>query len=291
MSASMVEQLLRAGASRLDDAGVERPRVEAEWLLADALQTTPLTMQLDHLPVAPEAAARYLDWIAERARGVPLQYVTGQAAFFGMMFDVQPGVFIPRPETEALVERIVQYLKPTHPDSAQPNRMRQVVDAGTGSGCIAAALAVALPACLVIGIEVSWFALLIAQRNLNRHGLLDRVRLVQGRWLEPIIGRVDVIVSNPPYVPTEQVDRLPLNVRQEPRVSLDGGIDGLRDVDRLLALAPDRLSAGGLLAMECGEEQAMPLCHRVAGLPWVATVQPWHDLAGRPRGLLVKRAE
>ena len=288
MSTATVAELIRTGASRLDHAGVERASVEAEWLLADLLHTTPLTMRLDEVVVPPEAAERYMGWIAERARGVPLQYLTGQAPFFGMMFDVEPGVFIPRPETELLVERVVRILSERQARLGTPLR---VVDVGSGSGCIAAALAKAVPACLVVGIEVSWFALLVAQRNLKRHGLLDRVRLVQGRWLEPIIGRVDLIVSNPPYVPTDQVDRLPLNVRQEPRMSLDGGADGLRDLDRLVASAPSRLSARGIMAMECGEEQVAPLCRRIAGLPWVADVQPWHDLAGRPRGMLIERAD
>lgn len=289
MIAATVAQLIRDGAQQLEHAGVERARVEAEWLLADALRTTPLTMQLDNTPVRAESAEQYFSWIAQRARGVPLQYLTGQAAFCGLMFDVEPGVFIPRPETESLVEQVIGRLKPMHRQHARLGRPFRVVDVGTGSGCIAATLAKALPACLIMGIEVSWVALLVAKRNLKRHGLLDQVRLVQGRWLEPVLGRVDAIVSNPPYVPTDQVDRLPLTVRQEPRVSLDGGADGMRDLDQLLMLAPSRLSARGLMAMECGEEQVTPVCRRVASMPWAAKVQPWHDLAGRPRGILVER--
>ena len=288
MSHATVTDLLRDGTSRLAKAGVDRARVEAEWLLADLLHTSPLTLQLDGAAVPFDAREQYWLHIARRAQGIPLQYVTGRAAFFDLLFDVEPGVFIPRPETEAVVERALEALRARQAGLGRGLRM---VDVGTGSGCIAATLARALPACLVVGIEVSWSALLVAQRNLKRHGLLDRVRVVQGRWLEPILVRVDAIVSNPPYVPTDQVDRLPLTVRQEPRVSLDGGADGLRDVNRLLAAAPDHLQSRGLLIMECGEEQAVPLGRRATALPWVASVALVRDLAGRPRGLIIERTD
>ena len=132
---------------------------------------------------------------------------------------------------------------------------------------------------------------MVAQRNLKRHGLLSQVQVVQGRWLEPISARVDAIVSNPPYVPTDQVNRLPLTVRQEPRTSLDGGRDGLRDLDVVISQASDCLLSRGLLALECGEEQVEPLRRRVAGLSWVSSVEPVHDLAGRPRGLIIERTD
>ena len=126
-----------------------------------------------------------------------------------------------------------------------------------------------------------------ARGNLRRHGLLNRVRLARGRWLTPLRGRVDAIIANPPYVPSAQVDRLPLDVRREPRRSLDGGPDGLRDALEILAGAPRVLQPGGLLIMECGEEQAHGLAQRAKASPWVSTARSIMDLAGRPRGIIV----
>lgn len=267
---------------------MERARGEAEWLLASLLRVTPLEVYLDEACVAPAIAEQFFAWIERRTQGVPLQYLTGEAEFFGRTFEVKPWVFIPRPETEAVVEQALTALRARQAKAGRPLRL---LDLGTGSGCIAVTLAGALPACLVVGIEVSWTTLSVARRNVRRHGLDGRIRLVQGRWLEPIRGRVDAVVSNPPYVPTGQIDRLPPDVRQEPRLSLDGGRDGLRDLEHLLAASPRALLPGGLLVMECGEEQVEPLRRQAVGASWVSTVTPLRDLAGRPRGILAVAGE
>ena len=131
---------------------------------------------------------------------------------------------------------------------------------------------------------------MVAQQNVLRHGLASRVQLVQGSWLEAIRGEVDGILSNPPYVPSAHIDHLPLDVRQEPRVSLDGGEEGLRDLRALLAQAPRVLRPNGIMMLECAEEQVARLREEAIMAPWVDRVQVVHDLAGRPRGLLITRA-
>jgi release factor glutamine methyltransferase len=132
-------------------------------------------------------------------------------------------------------------------------------------------------------------ALCAARRNALRHGVAGRIRWVQGHWADALDGPFDGIVSNPPYVPTARVDRLPPDVRQEPRLSLDGGRDGLALLRRLLREAPRLLTPGGILACECGEDQVTRLVRMAGGLRWTQRVRPLRDLAGRPRGALIHR--
>jgi release factor glutamine methyltransferase len=278
-----VRTLLDAGIQRLAAAGVQSARQEAEWLLAHLLDTSSLELYLQERSLSQQMAQRFLAHIAARARGVPLQYLLGEAEFFGERFTVEPGVFIPRQETEIIVEAALHALRPR---AAQGGTLR-IADLGTGSGCIAVTLARALAACVVIGVEVSWTALCVAQRNVLRHGLAERVQLAHGWWTKPLRGPLDAIIANPPYIPTWQVDRLPFDVRQEPRMSLDGGRDGLRDLLQVIDEAPRLLRPGGLLALECGEEQVDQLVKVASAASWVAQVTPLHDLAARPRGLLL----
>ena len=250
------EAVLRAGAKQLEAAGVERARREAEWLLGELVGSRPLELYLEERELPGATIEQFFSRIEARASGTPLQYLLGEAEFFGARFAVAPGVFIPRPETEAVVEDTLRALRVKEAVLERPLRL---LDLGTGSGCIAVTLARELPACVVVGVELSWDALLLARQNVLRHGLEERVRLVHGSWLSPIRGLVDGVVSNPPYIPSAQVDRLPLDVRQEPRLSLDGGERGTRDLLHLLAEAPKVLRSGGMLALECGEAQVEAL--------------------------------
>ena len=280
-------RVLQEGARRLRTLGIAHAGCEAEWLLGRLVGLEPLEVYLKELPLPAETAERFFSQIEARASGIPLQYLLGEAEFFGGRFAVKPGVFIPRPETEAIVEHALQALRRLEATLGRPLR---VLDLGTGSGCIAVAAARALPTCVVVGVELSCEALVVAQQNVLRHGLASRVRLVQGNWLEAIRGEVDGILSNPPYVPSAHIDHLPLDVRHEPRVSLDGGEEGLRELRALLAQAPRLLRPNGILMLECGEEQADRLRDEATAAPWVDCARVVRDLAGRPRGLLITRA-
>ena len=276
--------LLRDGERRLRAVGIRPARREAEWLLAHLLHHTLLELYLRETPVPAAAAEQFHAQIANRASGIPLQYLVRETAFFGEPFTVAPGVFIPRPETEAVVAAALERLRERQRCLCRPLRL---LDLGTGSGCIAVTLARQLPACAVVGVEVTWEALHIAQQNVQRHGLAAQVWLVQGRWADAISAGFDGIVSNPPYVPRVQVDRLPREVRHEPLVSLTGGDDGLQELRAVLMLAPRLLTSGGVLALESGEEQVEPLQRLAGTLAWVKTAAPIFDLAGRPRGVIV----
>ena len=274
--------LIEAGQRQLRAAGLDA-RHETEWLLAGLLHTSRLELYLRDEPVPEGVAKQFFDHLEARTAGTPLQYLLGRAEFFGRMFEVEPGVFIPRPETEAVVEEALRALR------CVPGPLR-LLDLGAGSGCIAVTLAVELPACVVVGVELSWEALFVARQNALRHGVAERVQFLQGRWTEPLRGEFDGLVANPPYVPSAQVDRLPLDVRQEPRLSLDGGTDGMRDLRRLVRLVPQVVRPGGIAAFECGEEQVTELTQLARASSETATVRALHDLAGRPRGMLMRLA-
>ena len=282
-AASQARAVVRQGAHRLRAAGYEQARAEAEWLLSHLLGVRPLEMHVDDPAVPAATRERFLAQVEARAQGTPLQYLLGETEFLGHRLRVHPGVFIPRPETEAVVEAAIGALRVRQQALGRP---LQLLDLGVGSGCIAVSLAHALPACVVVGVELSWVALRTARENVLRHGLDGRVRLVQGSWLDAVRGKFDGVVSNPPYVPAAEVDHLPLDVRQEPRLSLDGGVDGLREIGRLLDGFPRVGAPGCLLALECGVAQAAPLLRRVGEAEWCSAARPLRDLAGRPRGIL-----
>ena len=281
----MASRVVREGTGRLRAAGMEHARVEAEWLLSRLVGAQPLDLYLEDATLSSQTVERFFAQIEARASGIPLQYLLGEAEFFGATFAVAPGVFIPRPETETIVEAALQALRPRAAALGRPLRL---LDLGTGSGCIAVTMARELPSCVVVAVELSWNALALASRNVRRHGVGARVHLVQGRWLSAVRGRVDGVISNPPYVPSAQVDHLPLDVRQEPRLSLDGGDRGMRDLRQLLDGMPDVVEPGGIVALECGEEQVGELVRFASEAAWVQSASPLRDLADRPRGLLIR---
>jgi release factor glutamine methyltransferase len=223
-------------------------------------------------PVTPEQESRFTELTARRAAHYPLPYLTGRAEFYGLDLWVTPEVLIPRPETELLV------------DLALAQQPASVVDVGTGSGCVAIALAVHLPRAFVYAIDVSSAALAVARGNAERHGVADRVRLIAGDLLTPRPRLVDLVVSNPPYVSADEWATLPQSVRDyEPRLALDGGPDGLAVIQRLLSEAPAVLRPGGVLLLEIGAGQADAVKYLAQTAFPQASMRIHPDLAGRDR--------
>ncbi len=258
----------------------DAPRLEAELLLAHVLRTsrTRLLAHLDHR-LDPDQLADYQTIVTLRASGHPLPYLTGHIEFYGLDFEVTPDVLIPRPETETLVER------------ALARRPATVIDVGTGSGCIAVALAVHLPQATVYATDISMAALTVARRNAERHRVADRVRLLAGDLLAPCSGAVDLMVSNPPYIAEPEFAALPLSVREhEPRLALDGGADGLAVIRRLLAQAAALLKPGGTLLLEIGASQGKAVRDLARAHFPTASIRIHPDLAGHDRVLEVAQA-
>jgi len=275
--ASSIGRSLRRAAAELDVV-TDVPRLEAEVLLAHVLQAS-RTALLTHpeRSLTPNQLLSYRTLVRRRAADYPLPYLTGRIEFYGLEFEVTPEVLIPRPETEMLV------------DLALVRRSATVVDVGTGSGCIAVSLAVHLPKVIVFAIEISPAALAVAQRNAERHAVADRVRLMVGDALNPRPGPVDLIVSNPPYIPTGTCSSLPVSVRNhEPRLALDGGPDGTALLRRLLAQAPAVLRPGGGMLVEISVDQGEQASYLARTFFPQATVRVHPDLAGRDRVLEVQ---
>ena len=277
--------LLRDAAARLAAAGVDSARLDAELLLAHALGLSRSTL-LARLrePVAATAAVAFTGLIARRARREPLAYLTGVQEFWSLPFAVTPDVLIPRPETELLAELAIAAGETAHGGTAT----RRVLDLGTGSGCLAVAIARELPAAQVTAVDTSAAALAVARRNAMAHGVAGRITFVAGDLYAPLApaARFDCIVSNPPYL--APADAASPELAYEPHEALYTGADGLAVIRRLLADAPARLVPGGRLLVEIGATQGDTVLAlaRAAGLTdtRIAT-----DLAGRPRVLVATR--
>jgi len=242
-----LKESLAAAAARLTAENVPSPRLNAELLLM-------FTLGCDraHLfahperRLTPQEESRYDSALAERARGVPAQYITGHQEFWGMDFIVNPAVLIPRPETEHVIEAFLEL------HASPPSRSElRIVDLGTGSGCIALALAKELPHAEIHATDVSPAALEIARANAARHQLERRVHFHQSDLLEGLGGDFDVVVSNPPYVGDSEEDQVQLEVRKfEPRNAVFAGPSGTEVIAGLIPQAMQILRPGGWLIME-----------------------------------------
>lgn len=227
----------------LEERGVTNARLEAEWLLcaATGMDRVGLYLNFDK-PLNEEELARYRSMVARRGRREPLQHILGTQEFCGMEFEVSADALIPRHDTETLVEEALKRC---------PNA-RTVLDIGTGSGCIAIALARRLPDARVTAVDISPAALALARSNAQRNGAA--IEFLPGSLCEPVAGRTfDLIVSNPPYIPSSDIETLEPEVRDfDPRLALDGGADGLDIYNKLIPSARRCLNPGGWLLVEIG---------------------------------------
>jgi release factor glutamine methyltransferase len=234
-----------------------------------------------------EERARYNDALTQRAKGIPAQYITGHQEFWGMDFIVSPAVLIPRPETEHVVERVLELLAGSPAVLAVHSTRPRLVDVGTGSGCIALALARELPQVEIHATDISAEALEIAQANATRLNLQPRVTFHQTDLLAEMEGPFDVVVSNPPYVGLAEEDQVQLEVRKfEPRTAVFAGESGLEVIQRLIPQAFALLKPGGCFVMEMSGTIAKSAQELLAG--W-ANVQVAPDLQGIPRVLSAQK--
>jgi release factor glutamine methyltransferase len=237
----------------LDGKQVEQPRLSAEWLLSAATGLSRVEIYAFHeRPLSPRERATLREGVKRRAQGEPLQYVTGEMPFRHVVMHVRRGVFIPRPETEVLVDVALELLAGVHSPV--------VVDLCTGSGAVACSIAHELPAARVVATDLSPEAVSLAHENAERIGVADRVQVLAGDLFEPLAvdlrGRVDLVVSNPPYIPSADMPDLPADVLgYEPHLALDGGPDGLDTARRIMDDSLIWLADSGGLAMELDESR------------------------------------
>lgn len=285
-SPSTLLSAYQRGVAILQAAEVANADNEAFWLLEAGLGVSRLRVYADpHGHIEPEEWVRTESLFRRRALREPLQYIVGTQAFHGRDFLVTPSVLIPRPETELIIEEVLA--------SRFSTVDCHMVDMGTGSGCLAVSLALDCPEATVFATDCSAPALQVAGENAQRHGVADRIRFFQGECLEPLsggafAGKVSVIVSNPPYIPADQCERLPPEVRAfEPLPALDGGPNGLAFYDRLLAESPSLLHPGGILVMEMGMHQSEDVRRKVGEAFIVKTIR--RDQAGIDRVICLER--
>lgn len=267
-------------------AGLDSPRLDAELLVAHALGVDRMALYVRWtMPLKPGERAAVRELVRRRAsERVPVAYLTGRRAFYGLDFEVSPAVLIPRPETEALVEAALAALgAPGAPASGL------VADVGTGSGAIAIALAIQRPDLEVLAIDNSAAALDVAARNVARHGVADRVRLVHGDLLEPAREHAPLraVVSNPPYIdPAVEATLAPEITRHEPRSALYAAQRGMAALWGIVTQATSVLHNGGTLALECGSKQQVDqMLEHLAGDPAWLDPRPVLDVAGAARGV------
>ena len=287
---------------RFERAGIEpaEAAVDADVLARHALggweRGQLLVRQHDACPAG--FAGVFDTLVRRRERREPTGYIIGHREFWNLDIEVGPGVLVPRPETELLVEETLARLSAGGPDTdsrpalaprARAARLR-IADVGTGSGCIAVALARWLPSAKVIAIDASDGALAVARRNAVRHDVSDRVRCVRGDLLAGVAGPFDAVVSNPPYVPAPDIAGLQPEVRDyEPAQALSGGLDGLEVIRRLVPEGAAVLGPGGWLLFEFGFGQADGVRAIIAAEPRLELVETRLDFAGIPRVAVARR--
>jgi release factor glutamine methyltransferase len=281
MSTSIGKAVLE-GTQRLQDAAVAEPRREAGSLLAHVIgrdRSFVIARGDDALTVEGRVAFRTL--IERRAAGEPLQYITGHQEFFKLDFEVTPDVLIPRPETELIVEASLELLQ----DDPEP----YLADIGTGSGCIAISMLHELPAARAIATDMSPTALRVAQRNAERHGVADRLELLESDCFSAldVRGSFSLIASNPPYVSDDELKSVQREVSYEPRAALAAGSDGLSVIRRLLREARPFLRLGGHFVFEVGFGQSEAVEHLIDRRVW-KLIEIRTDLQRIPRTFVLR---
>ncbi len=247
-----IAETLKIASTQLRQAEVPNDLLDAQLLLAEALQQDRTYLVINYnLAVPEEVLARFHALVKRRSAGEPLQYILGRQEFFGLEFEVNSAVLIPRPETELIVEEVLRL--------AQKINEPRIIDVGTGSGCIAVTLAREISEAKIIATDISPEALQVAARNAEKQAVQDRLEFVHCDLLSGIAAnaKVDFIVSNPPYIAPEEMPALQREVRDwEPHNALTDFQDGLNFYRRLLIEAPGYLQSGGYLIFEMGYQQA-----------------------------------
>lgn len=270
-------------AAQLSSAGLETARLDARLLLGYATGTTQeALLGYPERVVDGDALARYRTYIERRAQHEPLAYVTGEKEFWGMTLAVTAHTLIPRPDSETLVDAVLNAL----PGRDAPWR---ILDLGTGSGCLLLALLKELPNACGVGVDINPEAAAQAARNAQALGMASRSHWHVGRWAEGVSGPFDIVVSNPPYIPAAEIATLVPEVAEyEPRLALDGGVDGLDCYWQIAVGLDGLLTPGGIAAFEIGVGQGAAVreigIH--AGLRFVTSA---HDLAGIERCVVFRK--
>lgn len=291
LPASTIGAAVRSTAAAFREAGLSTPALDARIIVAEACEmTVEDTVGRADTPLKGIVRARLKRFISRRLNGEPVSRIIGRREFWGLTFSISPHTLDPRPETELLVESVLDYVR-AKSLSLEPLR---VLDLGTGSGCLLAALLVELPLARGVAVDLSFDALVAARENLRRLGLLDRASFLCGNWARAIRGTsFDVVVCNPPYIASDKIESLGAEVRRfDPPLALDGGPDGLDGYREVIPQARDVLGSQGYLILEIGCDQAekvREILESCQGTLTLGKAETLRDLSGRERAVAVMR--
>jgi len=270
-------QALNRAREMLAEANIEDAPLESELLLRHILEISQVELYQDpECEIKPAQAKKFWALVKRRLSGEPTAYITGHREFYGLDFYVDSRVLIPRPESELLVEKTLA-LAQTHPAAS-------IAEIGTGSGAIAISLALNLPRAKIYATDISEAALKVVLSNCQRHGVADRVHLLQGDMLEPLPEAVDIIAANPPYVSQAELSRLS---DFEPELALNGGADGLAQIEKLCRQVSNRLHPQGFLLLEIGQGQERAVIALLRRLFPSAGIEIFPDLSGTARVVIL----
>lgn len=267
-----IGQLIDLSAAYLADKGCQSARLDAELLLGHVLDLDRLDLYLNlDKPLRNEEVEQYRNLIGRRGQRIPVAYLTGVREFYSLPIEVTRDVLIPRPETEFLVDKVLELLEPNLPTN--------ILEIGTGSGAVAAALAYQDPNIRVTATDISPQALEVAKSNAVRLEVDSQIDFITSDLFANVTGKYFVICSNPPYIPREEMAQLTPEVRSEPATALDGGPDGLDFYRRILDQASEFLERPGFVAVEIGWNQAAEIrdLGERAGLEWLVTQKDYGD--------------
>ena len=283
-----VLEVIQRSADFLGRKGVDSPRLQIEMLLAHVLQMPRMKLYLNFERALTGAELETLrNLVRRRAEREPLQHIVGTTSFCGLEMAVNRDVLIPRPETELLAEQAWQFL------ASLGERPSTALDFGTGSGCLAIAIAAKCPQAGVHAVDVSEAALKVARQNAARHGVTERIKFYSGDGFGALPDELqfDLLVSNPPYIPSGEISSLQIEVRDyDPVLALDGGADGLDFYRRLAAEGGARLKAGGRMMLELGDGQGAAVSGFLTQHGWTVD-RLEKDYSGRERILIARRAD
>jgi release factor glutamine methyltransferase len=284
-----VLEVIQRSTDFLGKRGVDSPRLHAELLLASVLKVPRMRLYLNFEQTLTEAELESCRGLVKRrGQREPLQYILGSTSFCGLELEVNKQVLVPRPETELLAERGWTFLTDF---GAPQGQGPAALDFGTGSGCLAVALAVKCPTVRVDAVDASPEALALAAQNASRHSVADRICFLQGEDLSvlPAQSQYQLVVSNPPYIPSAEIAALEPEVKDwEPRTALDGGPDGLEFYRLLAQAAPAALAPGGKIMLELGDGEAESVCDIFQKQKWIVE-SVLEDYTHRPRIFIGRR--
>jgi release factor glutamine methyltransferase len=286
-------KVLKAGQQLLQIRGVETARLESELMMAHVLGVPRHQLYLKEMPPLNEGQKKVFDEMLERRiKGEPLQYILGAWEFMGLKFYVDQRVLIPRPETELLVEIIIRKVK-----SLKESTAVDILDLGTGSGAIAVSLACYLENAGITAVDIQEDALQVAEKNAAANGVFHKITFLHGDMFSPLDQfdekkMYDIIVSNPPYIPTPAIQELMTEVREfEPRTALDGGADGLYHYRIIAGSAWRYMKKDGIIAMEFGENQAKKIQDLFLKTGVYENPEIYQDLRGMDRIAIFKKRQ